>query len=456
MSSWQSQIHNISDLMQHVMQTKKLADVTFRVGQEPNQKIITAHKFLIASRSDVFEKMFYESSCPATEIPLTDIKPDIFEIMLKYIYTEKLVVNTFDEAIQTCRLAAKYNVVQLVALCKTNIEKQLCQNNVCLALELAIALNDKDFIHICEDIISKYSQEVFESETFLSSPIDVVKSIMMQTAMNIPNELYLFEVGLKWAKTNIIRSQNNSSPEAMRTLMNPLLPCIRFLSMKHEDIFKSPATSGVLNSEEIMKIGMTISGSEGVSLPTWCNHEKNPRKRLSVTTPEAIKKIIKTDDMSSLISSYSIIELHHNCLGDSDRISSLDINEIFSIECMISFDADAILFGFSFCVRYNSVCNAELYMAQGKDVCRPIKCLGNVNESFNSSKQIYNHRMVIADPIKMKRNEWYYAKVCTEDPVDICIRSVPVINTVNTPDVTFNIRYINIKNDSHFHQVYYK
>lgn len=57
-------------------------DVTFRVGEEEAVKEIKAHKYVLASRSNVFEAMLF-GSLSETVIRIPDIESGIFIAMLR-------------------------------------------------------------------------------------------------------------------------------------------------------------------------------------------------------------------------------------------------------------------------------------------------------------------------------------------------------------------------------------
>lgn len=59
-------------------------DVTFRVGEEEAVKEIKAHKYVLASRSNVFEAMLFGRLSETSDvIPIPDIEPGIFNAMLR-------------------------------------------------------------------------------------------------------------------------------------------------------------------------------------------------------------------------------------------------------------------------------------------------------------------------------------------------------------------------------------
>ena len=60
-------------------------DVKFHVGKAG--RLISAHTYVLARRSSIFAAMFY-GSLPETSdvIVVSDIEPEVFDILLKYIY----------------------------------------------------------------------------------------------------------------------------------------------------------------------------------------------------------------------------------------------------------------------------------------------------------------------------------------------------------------------------------
>ena len=57
-------------------------DVTFRVGVEG--KLVRAHKYVLASRSPVFDAMLYGDLAETDDIKIPDIEPSTFDALLRY------------------------------------------------------------------------------------------------------------------------------------------------------------------------------------------------------------------------------------------------------------------------------------------------------------------------------------------------------------------------------------
>jgi hypothetical protein len=84
-SNWQSGFQTINDTIRNVLLTGKLSDVTFLIGEE--KKEVSAHKFILMSRSSVFEAMFERwDSSSSGPISVEDADFDAFNAFLKARY----------------------------------------------------------------------------------------------------------------------------------------------------------------------------------------------------------------------------------------------------------------------------------------------------------------------------------------------------------------------------------
>lgn len=83
--------HQIANDFEDLLKNGLFSDVALIVGD--GTKIFPAHKAILATRSKVFEAMFkheaFEES-EKNEVNITDVDAEIFEQLLKYIYTSKI------------------------------------------------------------------------------------------------------------------------------------------------------------------------------------------------------------------------------------------------------------------------------------------------------------------------------------------------------------------------------
>ena len=85
---WQASCRTILDTNQFLLETGKLSDITFIIGEEEQR--IDAHKLILASRSPVFEVMFQRWNPKDSEIILTDTTLPTFKHFLKVCFTINL------------------------------------------------------------------------------------------------------------------------------------------------------------------------------------------------------------------------------------------------------------------------------------------------------------------------------------------------------------------------------
>ena len=77
---WQAD-KTLADTNLYMLENDILCDVTFKTGD--NQTEIKAHKFILVSRSRVFEAMFCGALAePEASVTIPDIEADIFKLLL--------------------------------------------------------------------------------------------------------------------------------------------------------------------------------------------------------------------------------------------------------------------------------------------------------------------------------------------------------------------------------------
>lgn len=87
---WQSD-RSLSESNKFMLQQKIGCDISFLLGK--SKELVQAHSYMLASRSSVFFAMLYgpfDKSDKPIEIP--DIEKDIFEQILRYLYTQNITI----------------------------------------------------------------------------------------------------------------------------------------------------------------------------------------------------------------------------------------------------------------------------------------------------------------------------------------------------------------------------
>lgn len=123
-----------------------LSDVTFVIGG----KRFYAHRICLHSSSDAFRAMFdggYKER-DAKDIEIPNIRWDVFELMMRFIYTGSVDVN-LEIAQDLLRAADQYLLEGLKRLCEFTIAQDIRVDNVSLMYDLSEAFNAVSLRNAC-------------------------------------------------------------------------------------------------------------------------------------------------------------------------------------------------------------------------------------------------------------------------------------------------------------------
>ncbi|KAL5016240.1 hypothetical protein ScPMuIL_005829 [Solemya velum] len=244
---WQSRRTRIQS--NRYMLIKELAcDVTFLVGKLSVE--ISAHKFILVSRSCVF----YAMLCgPLAEKPnhcirTPDIEPAIFKLMLQYLYCEDAFVDS-KNAQDMLYAAKKYSIQGLIDVCIRCLESTMNANNVCSILEQAYFFDELELKRKCLEFIFHQPKDVIMSSAFndLTPPclMEVVRSDELDA-----KEESIFEAVLRWADNECIQQEVDVNSRNRRSVLGRLLYFIRFPLMEPKYFREKVCDLDLLTSDE--------------------------------------------------------------------------------------------------------------------------------------------------------------------------------------------------------------
>lgn len=120
---------------------------------ETNDKVFEVNKFALASRSPVFRAMFSNNQEKSGTMKVTDIKSNVMEELLRYIYCNE--VKNLNIIFHDLAVAAnKYQVGALKEMCCNLMCSSANPVNVLNFLIIADMLKDKKLTKECLDMIS--------------------------------------------------------------------------------------------------------------------------------------------------------------------------------------------------------------------------------------------------------------------------------------------------------------
>ncbi|XP_019197531.1 PREDICTED: ARM REPEAT PROTEIN INTERACTING WITH ABF2-like [Ipomoea nil] len=151
-----------------------LSDVTFLV----EGKRFYAHRICLLASSDAFRAMFdggYRER-DAKDIEIPNIKWDVFELMMRYVYTGSVNVN-LEIAQDLLRASDQYLLEGLKRLCEYAIAQDISAENVSLMFELSEAFNALSLRNACILFIL----ENFDKLSAMCCFSDLIQRILPET-----------------------------------------------------------------------------------------------------------------------------------------------------------------------------------------------------------------------------------------------------------------------------------
>ncbi|KAM0954172.1 putative chromatin remodeling & transcription regulator BTB-POZ family [Dioscorea sansibarensis] len=148
-----------------------LSDVTFLV----EGKRFYAHRIALLASSDAFRAMFdggYREK-DARDIEIPNIKWEVFELMMRFIYTGSVTV-TRDIAQDLLRAADQYLLEGLKRLCEYSIAQDVTLDNVANMYELSEAFHAMSLRHTCVLFILEH----FEKLSIKPGPSPLIQRII--------------------------------------------------------------------------------------------------------------------------------------------------------------------------------------------------------------------------------------------------------------------------------------
>lgn len=101
---------------------------------------------LLSVASPIFRALCNGKLDAKIPIKIVDIRPEIFQFLLDFIYTDQAFLETFEQARDVWHAAHKYMITKLTEICATHILQILSPNNAFEAYEVAKGFDRLDLM----------------------------------------------------------------------------------------------------------------------------------------------------------------------------------------------------------------------------------------------------------------------------------------------------------------------
>ncbi|EXX66950.1 uncharacterized protein OCT59_025327 [Rhizophagus irregularis] len=234
-----------------LLEDSEYYDITIEVGEDPNVKIFRAHMNILCYRSPYLRRTLSSNkkndNGVLSHIKLPNISPEIFQIILRYIYGGILPLNGLEASniLNTLVVADELNLQELI----NYLQNYLIENNS-EWLEQHFELVHRKSIQskylselqqFCTNLMAKSPEKIFKSFDFTSLPEKSLVSLIKKDDLQM-REIEVWEHVLKWGlaqNQTLTQNPDTWSDDDFKTMKNVLqncLPLIRFFCLSSKEL----------------------------------------------------------------------------------------------------------------------------------------------------------------------------------------------------------------------------
>ena len=257
-----------------------LADVEFSFPESSLSDnkcvVVPAHSYILAISSPIFFNMLTgESRNRKTIVPIADCDPEIFQVFLRYLYSEELEL-TLDCLQDLVHLASKYSVSSLVERCVEFMKDNLNTSNVLVVLQCSELLEDKALQKRCWNIVDLQENEVIKADSFFNLDKDFMLEFLQRDSL-VVQEVERFRAFDKWIASQSGKQDRNSSLQKLdegKFVHSQLVnDHIRFPLMSRRDFAETVPETNLLLKDDVINMFTFFSSVADVDV----TFSKKPR-----------------------------------------------------------------------------------------------------------------------------------------------------------------------------------
>ncbi|XP_037576910.1 BTB/POZ domain-containing protein 2 [Dermacentor silvarum] len=247
------------------LDTGVLADLEFVVKfADHNERRFRVHKTFMAMRNEVFRAMLFGDLAEKYKVAITDIHPNGFEILLRFLYSGIAKIGSVDDALRARLAAKKYLVEQLEKACSVYIRKNLHPARLCSFIDYHM---QNRYLDMDDDVVallnSGIARDALASKEF-STALEETVHCIVDKIRNVPEDRVVNAV-FGWVQEKRVRSLQTDKPHELKTLMRPFFPKLRFLSMSVEEFLSGPGSWSIMDDAEVVAV------MRNIVKPGWCS-----------------------------------------------------------------------------------------------------------------------------------------------------------------------------------------
>ena len=237
-----------------MLNNDRLSDVKFIAtksnGESDSKQVISAHKFILAIGSPVFEAMFYGELAETKDtIELPDSDNESLLELFRYMYSDEVNLSG-SNVMGVLYLAKKYMVPSLTDKCVEYLKEKLDPSNVFIILPFAQKYEDKTLVDRCWNVIDEQTGAAVNSDGFEMIEKSLLEGVITRDNLMI-EEVVLFQAVIRWATKQCEKQGLVADGKVKRRIIGErAIKAIRFPLMTMEEFASVVIDTNLLTTEE--------------------------------------------------------------------------------------------------------------------------------------------------------------------------------------------------------------
>ncbi|EXX73647.1 uncharacterized protein OCT59_021103 [Rhizophagus irregularis] len=366
-------LQKLSQNLLEILDDDEYYDITIEVGDDPHVKIFRAHIAILNYRSFHLRRILStnkkKSDGTLTHIKLPNILPEIFQIILRYIYGGIILYKEYDAS----------DIVKILIAANELGLQELIPNTQLFLIKYKADWIEQNFNFIfrtyfendsfselqnfCTELISKQSEKIFNSTDFTSISENLLISLIQHDNLQM-REVQIWEHVLKWGigqNPELSSDPSSYSNDNYNTLKNTLQQCISFI--KFYNLTSKEFLDSVFPYRKVLPEELYND-----LLKTFLNHDYRPSNRKI----KEIKEIDSNENIDSKIITNQHVELISKWI---DRLENTNkLNNLYKFELILRGSRD----GFTF-KKFHEICDNRSHTVTIIEVKNSNEILGGYN-----------------------------------------------------------------------------
>ncbi|CAG8702589.1 4379_t:CDS:2, partial [Ambispora leptoticha] len=228
-------------------------DVSVKVGQDNDVKIFTAHSIILRARSRYFKVALSHSwirkENGIISMDKPNIRPIIFEKILRYIYTGDITLTLENDDILDILIAADEMILE--ALIKSILDYIISEGmdwikeNIVKVQRVASSLEAcKTLSNKCNEIMKAEPEIIFKSKSYLTIEKDFLLDLLKRNDLDM-KEIEIWDLLVKWGiaqsdenlSLDNIKNWSADNKQKLQTTLKDCITHIRFFQINSEDYY---------------------------------------------------------------------------------------------------------------------------------------------------------------------------------------------------------------------------